>query len=126
MRSMGDPLYVYKPQSKKTKRQRSRAARKRLGIPWGHHRVYGVDVPVKFVKAVKYIVVRRIYVGKHSNPLRCVPRDLATEFTLEALKRVVTLQDVSDEAMLKVAREIMERHGRKWTLKRAYKRKPKP
>ena len=38
MRSMGDPLY-YKPQSKKTKPQRSRAARKRLGIPWGHHRV---------------------------------------------------------------------------------------
>ena len=112
---------LYHPKmSSQERKARSEATLKRMGIPPGFSRVYGVDVPQGLAKKLRYIVVRRIKPDslKYANPLRCVPRDLAKEFTTEALRRLVTNQDVSDAAMLEVAKEIVNRHGRRWNLKR--------
>lgn len=45
IRSMADPDYIYQPWSEAKRRARSVDARRRLGIPDGMRRIYGVDVP---------------------------------------------------------------------------------
>jgi hypothetical protein len=44
-RSMGDPNYKYRPMSDEARSKLSAAHRKRLGVPDGHHLLYGVLVP---------------------------------------------------------------------------------
>ena len=53
MRPMIHPLYVYREQSDDHRQKLSDAHRKRLGIPEGHARVYGVHVPFEFVGRVR-------------------------------------------------------------------------
>lgn len=45
MRSMGDPLYVYTPWSEERREKMSKLHKRRLGIPDGHIRLYGIHIP---------------------------------------------------------------------------------
>lgn len=54
MRSIGDPDYIYRPLSEKTKTRMKAAAQRRLGVPSGHRLVYGAIIrmpPAEFLMA---------------------------------------------------------------------------
>lgn len=53
MYAMNDPRYKYRPHSPERRAALSRTQRTRLGIPPGHSRVYGVDVPDEHVETIR-------------------------------------------------------------------------
>ena len=53
MRPMSHPDYRYTPHSEERRKRASEAARERLGIPAGHHRICGYDVPDDVLRLVK-------------------------------------------------------------------------
>jgi hypothetical protein len=53
MRSMGHPDYKYTPVSAEKRARMSAAHKRRLGIPEGHSRLYGMHVPVADANAVR-------------------------------------------------------------------------
>jgi hypothetical protein len=56
MKSIGSPGWVYRPLSEKRKAKMRDANLFRLGIPKGHHRLYGVNVPDAIHPAIRPIV----------------------------------------------------------------------
>lgn len=120
-RGMGSSNYKPRPMSKFQRRERSRKARERLGIPYGFKRVYDVDVPEALADRLKALVSARIQnnAGKNNGPLKCVPRDLAKAFTEDVLYALATGQNTSKGAILKIAKAVVQRNGRPWSLKSA-------
>src|SRR5688572_25925779 len=53
MRSMGHPLYKYTPRSEDSRRKQRETMRRRLGIPEGHTRIYGQNVPGEYAQDLK-------------------------------------------------------------------------
>lgn len=54
-RALNHPDYEYKPWPKERRIAHSEAARLRLGVPVGHRRVFGVDVPHRDFEAFRLI-----------------------------------------------------------------------
>lgn len=44
-KTIGDPAFIYSPMTLGQRKRLSDAHHKRLGIPLGHRRLYGIDVP---------------------------------------------------------------------------------
>lgn len=70
---MGHPLYVYTPRSPKVIARQRAALMRRLGIPDGHRRVYGVFVPEEHWQPLQY---RATFISKRRG------YDSAREFVL--------------------------------------------
>jgi hypothetical protein len=58
MRSMGDPLYIYRPWPEERRARAREASLRRLGTPPGHRIIYGVPVPETLYDEVRDVAVR--------------------------------------------------------------------